>query len=250
MKLLYFGREQENGYIKTVKAEQGGIVAEIDEKNLEYIDWSSFIYAVQFNDEEFDKGVMNSMKSYNEYWTCDQDGRISDTWKPTKVSNVGKDTDPEGNTWTKTKLPWTNEEQQVICKYDKAWITGKIATFALSAYTKIDVDRGPVDKETWDLQYTQAKEYVNNNSAGILISNLASAKGVTVANLAQSIIKNNEAYQTKVSKVLGLSIKLRKEIANASTVEQVQRFAQKYLELDYGFEGIEETPARTLFSSL
>ena len=249
MKLLYFGREQENGYMYTVKAEQGGIVAEIDEQNLEYIDWSSFIYAKKLTDEEYEKGANNSMKSYNEYWTCDQTGEISTTWKPTKISNVGKDTDPEGNTWTKTKLDWTPEQLEFILNYDKAWMNGKIATFALMAYTSLDVDRGPVDKETWDLQYSQAIEYKKTNSAGTLIRELASAKGVTVANLADSIIKNNESYQKRVAKVLGLSNKLRQEIKNCNTVNALQEFAEKYLELGFG-KNIEPTPARTLFKNI
>jgi len=249
MKLLYFGREQENGYIATIKAEQGGIVAEINEANLEYIDWSSFIYAKKFTDEQYEKGVSNSMKSYNEYWTCDQDGRVSDTWKPTKVSNVGKDTDPEGNTWTKTKLPWTSEEERFITDYDKSWISGKIATFSYSAYTALDVDRGPVDKETWDLQHRQALEYKTTGSAGTLLKLLADSKSVSVANLADSIIKNNENYQTKVAKVLGLAIRLRKELSACGTVEQVQEFAEKYLELDFG-KGVAKTPMRTLFKNV
>ena len=249
MKLLYFGREQENGYMNTVKAEQGGIIAEIDDANLEYIDWSSFIYAKKLSDEEYNKGAMNSMKSYNEYWTCDQDGRVSDTWKPTKISNAGKDTDPDGNTWTKTKIDWTPEQMAFILNYDKAWITGKIATFALMAYTNLDVDRGPIDKETWDLQYTQAKDYIQSGSAGILLQELANAKAVSVANLADSIIRNNENYQRRVARVLALSTKLRKEIKNCNTVAQLQAFAEKYLELNYG-HGVDPTPARTLFRNI
>lgn len=249
MKLLYFGREQENGYMRTVKAEQGGIVADIDEQNLEYIDWSSFIYFKKLTEEEFQKGAMNSMKSVNQYYTCDQTGEVSDTWKPTKESNVGKDTDPEGNTWTKHKVEWTPEELAFILNYDKAWMNGKIATFALMAYTGLDVDRGPVDKETWNLQITQALEYKKTNSAGILIKELASAKGVTVANLADSIIKNNEEYQKRVAKVLGLSNKLRQEIKNCNTVSALQEFAERYLELNFG-KKVEQTPARKLFKNI
>lgn len=250
MKLLYFGKEQENGYMNTVKTDQGGIVADINSDYMEYIDWSSFVYAKQFTEEEYNRGANNTMKSYNEYWTCDQTGEVSDTWKPTKISNVGKDTDPEGNTWTKTKTAWTAEEESYIMNYDKAWMTGKIAVFALSAYTRLDVDRGPVDKETWDLQHRQALDYNTNGSAGTLISELAKAKGVTVANLAQSIIRNNETYQKQVAKVLGLATRLRKELKACGTVDQCQQFAQKYLELDFGKQGIEPTPARTLFNNL
>jgi len=250
MKLLYFGKEQENGYMRTVKAEQGGIIADINDDYIEYIDRSSFGYAKKFTQDEYDNGVMNSMKSYNEYWTCDQTGEVSDTWKPTKESNLGKDTDPEGNTWTKTKTAWSAEQESIIVNYDKAWMTGKLAIFALNAYTKLDVDRGPVDKETWTLQYTQAIEYKKTGSAGTLLNRLASAKGVTVANLADSIIRNNENYQVQVAKVLGLSARLRKELKACATVDQCQKFAQKYLELDFGKKGIESTPARTLFNNL
>lgn len=249
MKLLYFGREQENGYMRTVKAEQGGIIADIDDANLEYIDWSSFIYAKKLSDEEYDKGAMNSMKSYNEYWTCDQTGEISTTWKLTKIIEGVKQTDPEGRTWTKVKLDWTAEQMAFILNYDKSWMTGKIATFALMAYTHLDVDRGPVEKETWDIQYTQAMEYRQNNTAGILLRELASAKGVTVANLSDSIIRNNENYQTRVAAVLGLSTRLRKEIKNCTTVAQLQKFAEKYLELDFG-HGQTVTPARNLFKNI
>ena len=250
MKLLYFGKEQENGYMRTVKAEQGGIIAEIDNNYIEYIDWSSFVYFKKFTEEEYNNGAMNSMKSYNEFWTCDQTGEISDTWKPTKTPAPGMpDRDPEGNTWEKTKRPWTADMETMIVNYDKSWITGKIAVFALSAYTALDVERGPVDKETWNLQYTQAKEYNETGSSGILISELAKAKGVTVANLSASIIKNNEEYQKKIAKVLGLATKLRKELKNCGTVNDVQSFAEKYLELNYG-KGVEPTPARDLFNNL
>jgi len=250
MKLLYFGREQENGYMRTVKAEQGGIVADINTDYMEYIDWSSFVYAKKLTDEEYDRGAMNSMKSYNEYWTCDQTGEVSDTWKPTKISNVGKDTDPEGNTWTKTKVDWTADEMAFITNYDKAWLSGKIAVFALQAYTSLDVDRGPVEKETWDLQISQANEYKKTGSAGTIIQELAKAKGVTVANLVDSIVRNNEAYQTKVAKVLGVATKLRKELKNCNTVSDLQIFAEKYFELDFGRGTTDKTPARELFNNI
>lgn len=236
--------------MRTVKAEQGGLVADIDNQYMEYIDWSSFIYAKKLTDEEYQKGAMNSMKSYNEYWTCDQTGEVSDTWKPTKISNVGKDTDPEGNTWTKTKVDWTADEMAYILNYDKAWIKGKIAVYSLSAYTALDVDRGPVDKETWNLQYTQAQDYMKTGSAGTLLSEIAKANGMTVANMADIIVKNNEEYQKKVAKVLGLATRLRKELNACGTVAEVQTFAEKYLELDYG-KGVEQkTPARVLFNNL
>ena len=251
MKLLYFGREQENGYIRTIKTEFGGIVAEIDDATLEYIDWSSFIYAKKFTDEAYEKGVTNSMKSYNEYWTCDQTGEISDTWKPTKTPSPGMpDRDHEGNTWEKTKLPWTNSEAAWIIDYDKSWITGKIATFAYMAYTAIDVDRGPIEKETWDLQYQQALAYKESGSTGTLLKLLADAKGVTPSNFADSIIKNNEEYQTKVAKVLAVSTKLRKDLNNCTTIAQVQEFVEKYLEVDFGKNVAEVTPMRTLFKNI
>ena len=236
--------------MRTVKTDQGGIVADINTDYLEYIDWSSFVYSKKFTEEEYEKGANNTMKSYNEYWTCDQTGEVSDTWKPTKVSNVGKDTDPEGNTWTKTKTAWTAEEESYIINYDKAWITGKIAVFAMSAYANLDVDRGPVEKETWDLQYTQALEYRRSQSAGTLIQEIAKAKGVTVANLVDSIIRNNELYQTKVAKVLAVATRLRKELKNCSTVAQVQQFAEKYLELDFGRGTTDVSPARDLFNNI
>lgn len=235
--------------MRTIKVDQGGIVADIDEQNLEYIDWSSFIYAKKLSDEEYEKGANNSMKSYNEYWTCDQTGETSTTWKPTKVVEGVKETDPDGNTWTKTKVEWTPEQMGFILNYDKAWITGKIATFALMAYTNLDVDRGPVEKETWDIQYTQALEYRRSQSAGTLIQEIARAKGVTVANLVDSIIRNNENYQTRVASVLAVSTRLRREIKNCNTVDALQGFAEKYLELDFG-KNIEPTPARTLFINI
>jgi len=250
MKILYFGREQENGYMRTVNPLYGGIVADVDDKYYEYIDWSSFVFAKKLTDEEYEFGVSKSLKHYNEYWTCDQTDEVTDTWRPTKESNLGKDKDENGNTWTKTKVSWTAEEEAKIVNFDKAWITGKLAVYAISAYSTLDVDRGPVDKETWQIQYSQAKEYKQTNSAGTLLKELANAKGVTVANLADSIIRNSEEYQKKVAKVLGISTKLRKELKNATTVRQVQAFCQKYLELPFGIDNIEETPARELFNNI
>ena len=75
-------------------------------------------------------------------------------------------------------------EERFITDYDKSWISGKIATFSYSAYTALDVDRGPVDKETWDLQHRQALEYKTTGSAGTLLKLLADSKSVSVANLA------------------------------------------------------------------
>lgn len=251
MKLLYFGREQENGYMQTIKADQGGIVAEIDDANLEYIDWSSFIYSKKFTEDQWANGVNNSMKSYNEYWTCDQTGEVSDTWKPSKTPEPGMpDRDPDGNTWEKTKLPWTSEQQREILNYDHAWIKGKIAVFAMSAYSNIDVDRGPVEKETWDLQYTQAMDYRTTGSAGTLLTRLADAKSVSVSTFADSIIRNNESYQVAVARVLGLATRLRKELKNCTTVELTQQYAEKYLELDFGRNTADRTPMRILFRNV
>lgn len=235
--------------MQTVNPLYGGIVADIDDAYYEYIDWSSFVYAKKLTDEEYNFGVNKSMRSYNEYWTCDQTGEVSDTWKPTKTSFATKDTDEDGNTWVKTKIAWTAEEEKKITDFDKSWITGKIAIFAMSAYTTLDVDRGPVEKETWDLQYSQALEYKRTQSAGTLINELAKAKGVTVPNLVESIIRNNEEYQKKVAKVLAVATRLRKELKNCTTIAQVQTFAEKYLELDYG-KGVEPTPARDLFNNI
>ena len=148
------------------------------------------------------------------------------------------------------KLPWTNSEAAWIIDYDKSWITGKIATFAYMAYTSIDVDRGPIEKETWDLQYTQALSHRSTGSTGTLLRLLADAKGVTPSNFADSIIRNNEDYQTKVAKVLAVSTKLRKDLKNCTTIAQVQAFVEKYLEVDYGRNVAEVTPMRTLFKNI
>ena len=106
------------------------------------------------------------------------------------------------------------------------------------------------EKETWDLQYQQALAYKESGSTGTLLKLLADAKGVTPSNFADSIIKNNEEYQTKVAKVLAISTKLRKDLKNCTTIAQVQTFVEKYLEVSFGKDVAEVTPMRTLFKNI
>ena len=106
------------------------------------------------------------------------------------------------------------------------------------------------EKETWNLQYQQALSHKESGSTGTLLRLLADAKGVTPSNFADSIIKNNEEYQTKVAKVLAVSTKLRKDLNNCTTIALVQEFVEKYLEVDFGKDVVGKTPMRTLFKNI
>lgn len=235
MKIIYFGKEQTGGFIETVSTVQGGYLANIDDNYIEYVDWSSFDFIRQISDHAADFGRENTMKHYNEYWTRDDDPNIvSTTWKMTKVVNGEKTRDPEGYTWTKHKVDWTSDETSYILEYDKAWLEGKLASLAKSAYSKLNLDNGIVEKETWNLQLSQAQDYRSTGSAGPLLSALATARGESTAQLADKIIAKNEKYQQKVGGILSIQQRLRKELSRCTTVDQVQEFAEKYTDLYFG----------------
>jgi len=232
MKIVYFGKEQTSGFIQTMSEIQGGHVAEIDDNHIEYIDWSSFDFVKQLSQDAIDIGLPNTLRHYNEYWSRDDDPSIiSTTWKLTKVMDGVKQPDMEGNTWTKHTVNWTDAEESAITEFDKAWLEGKIASVAKCCYTRLNLDRGVVDKETWNLQLQQAKEYKATSSAGNLISMLASARGMTISSFADKIIQKNEAYEQKVGSVLALQQRLRKELNDCASVRDIQMFAQKYTDL-------------------
>lgn len=252
MKILYFGKEQIGGFIETLTSIQGGYVAEVNDDYIEYVDWTSFDFVKTLSEEEYEIGLANSMKHYNEYWTRDDDPSIvSTTWKLTKVVEGVKETDPDGYTWSKHKVNWNDEELAAITGFDKKWLEGKIASLAKSTYTRLDIDRGIVEKDTWDLQLEQAKEFKSTGSAGTLLSALASARGDTVSAFADKVIAKSEQYQTKVGKILGLQMRLRKELGRCTTVRDIQLFAQKYTDLIFDRDvSTEETPMHTLFRNI
>lgn len=252
MKILYFGKEQTGGFIETIFTVQGGYVATINDDYIEYVDWTSFDFVKTLTDDEVEIGLPNTMRHYNEYWTRDDDPSItSTTWKLTKVIDGQKQPDVEGYTWSKVKANWTDQEMTAIVGFDKKWLEGKIASLAKSTYARINVDRGTVEKETWDLQLAQAKEYKETGSAGILLSGLASARGDTVSSFADTVIRKNNEYQTKVERILGLQLRLRKELGRCNTVREVQLFAQKYTDLIFDRDvDITPTPIHELFRNI
>lgn len=250
MKIVYFGKEQIGGFIETISAVQGGYLANVDDNYIEYLDWSSFDFVRQISEQASTFGVANTMKHYNEYWTRDDDPTIvSTTWKLTKVVNGEKERDPDGFAWTKHKVDWTSDEMSYIMEYDKAWIEGKIASLAKSAYTRLNLDNGIVETSTWNLQREQAKEYRQTGSAGHLLSTLASARGESVGSFADKIIQKNEVYEEKVGQILAVQQRLRKELDRCTTVDQVQIFAEKYTDLFFGKE-VTKTLAHEIFRNI
>ena len=238
MKILYFGKEQTGGFIETIFTVQGGYVANINEEYVEYVDWTSFEFVRVLTDDEVNIGIPNTMRHYNEYWTRDDDPSIvSTTWKLTKINNGVKETDPDGHTWSKHKDNWTDTEEAAIIGFDKKWLEGKLVTVAKSAYAKLNIDTGVVEKETHYLQLQQAQEYKKTGSAGILLSTLASDRGETVAILANKIIEKNRAYEERLAKILGLQQKIRKELHACTNIREVQKFAEKYTDLYFFNDG-------------
>lgn len=252
MKIIYFGKEQIGGFITTLAAMQGGFIAEVNDDYIEYVDWSSFDFVKELTDDEYDIGYPNTMRHYNEYWYRDDDPSIiSTTWKLTKVNNGVKESDPDGHMWSKVKDNWSDNEMAAITGFDKKWLEGKIVSVAKAAYTRLGVDRGTVEKETWSLQLDQAKEYKKTGSAGHLLSTLASARGDTVAVFADKVIEKNRLYEEKVGNLLALQLRLRKEIARCNTVRDLQLFAQKYMDLIFDRDvDVEPTPIHQLFRNI
>jgi len=250
MKIVYFGKEQTGGFINTISAVQGGYLAEVHDDYIEYLDWSSFDFARSISESAATIGAPNTLRHYNEYWTRDDDPSIvSTTWKMTKVVNGEKERDPEGYTWTKHQVDWTSDEQGYILEFDKAWLEGKLAILTKAAYVKLNIDSGMVEKETWNMQLTQAKEYNTTGSAGQLLSTLASARGQTVSQLAAKIIEKNTAYETKVGQIIAIQQRLRKELDRCATVSDMQAWAEKYTDLSFG-KGLEKTPMHGLFRNI
>lgn len=251
MIILYFGKEQVGGYIQTLRTVQGGFVAEINDSYIEYVDWSSFDYFRALTEDEVKIGIPHSTRSANEYWTRDDDPSIiSTTWKLTKVVNGEKEKDPEGHTWTKVKAEWTDQQRTAIVSYDKKWLEGKVVIVAKAAYARLNLERG-IEKETWDMQLQQAKEYKATGSAGHLISAFASARGEPVSLLVDKIIAKNKIYEEKVAKILSIQQRLIKELNACVTVRDIRVFAEKYTDLFFYNDGtIQKTTIHDLFKNI
>ena len=129
----------------------------------------------------------------------------------------------------------------VVSEEDKLYmpneITGSVVLF-MKKLRKKDVERHydkkfqllnvqnfPGEKSTWEQQYNEASEYIQDtDSATPMLSLLAQKRGITVGTLAQSVISKRDAYISASADILGSQQAERDAIDNLTTIPKIRKY--------------------------
>ena len=79
------------------------------------------------------------------------------------------------------------------------------------------------EKLSWDKQEAEARAYIaDNSSPAPLLSGIAAARGLAVAELAQRVLAKVTGYELVAGQILGEQQRCEDEIKKADTIEAVQ----------------------------
>lgn len=80
----------------------------------------------------------------------------------------------------------------------------------------------PQERESWDIQLKEADAYTANNATPTpLLLAMATARGITVADLVAKVYENANLYRAAIGEILGKQQGLLDRVYAASTIEAV-----------------------------
>ena len=220
MIIYYRGKEQLNGYVQTKQIFQGGYVAEIVPNSEEFVEWSSFDWVRTLEAGYEDFLIANFGKPRVEFWQSET-GETTTT-KRAKI-------DENGVAWEKIKRDFTPEELQRQLNFEKTVLEGILVSIFQTKFAQKNLNTVNFEQYTFHVQEQEAKEYLATGSAGTLISKLAEFRGVSVAEVANKIIKKTEEFKHSYGELLGLFQKYRSTIWAFDDLASLRNWRREHL---------------------
>ncbi len=220
MIIYYRGKEQLNGYLQTKQIFQGGYIAKVLPNSEEYVDWSSFDWVRTIEDGYEDFLIANFGKAKIEFWQS-ANGDTTTTKRP-KI-------DENGVAWEKIKREFTPEETQRQLNFEKTVLEGILVSIFQTKYAQKNLYTVNFEQYTFHIQEQEAKEYLATGSAGTLISKLADLRGISVAQLADKIVKRSEEFKLSYGELLGSFQKYRSTIWDFDNLTDLRQWRKDHL---------------------
>ena len=93
-------------------------------------------------------------------------------------------------------------------------------------FLALKAEESKIEQFLWD---TQIQEANNLEGETPLLNNLATIKGVTVAEMAKSVLKGQAAFKDKVSALYRAMVALKQEFKDCATIKELNVLWEKYL---------------------
>jgi len=220
MLIYYRGKEQLNGYVQTKQIFQGGYIAEILSNSEEFVEWSAFDWVRTLDSDRPNFLIANYGKQKLEYWQSET-GETTSTKRPP--------VDEHGVAWQKIKREFTPEEHSELLAFEKTVLEGILVSIFKTRSVQRNIFPIDFEQQTWHIQEQEAREYRATGSAGTLISELADARGVSVAVMADKIIEKSEEYKKSAGKLLGMFQRHRATIRGFDKLPDLRQWRTDHL---------------------
>ena len=106
-------------------------------------------------------------------------------------------------------------------------------------FLTLKAEESKLEQYLWDAQITEA-----NNLEGEtpLLNSIATTKGITVSEVAKSVLAGNKAFNEKVQTLYTAMLALKKEFQDCTTVRQLNVLWQKYMGVAMPYAQMLEEP--------
>lgn len=220
MLIYYRGKEQLNGYMKTKQIFHGGYIAEIAPNSEEFVEWSAFDWVKTLKTGHEDFLISNYGKLKVEFWQS-ENGETTTTKRPP--------VDEFGVSWTKIKRDFTKEEHDMLLDFEKTVVEGILVSIFKTRSVQRNLFPTDFEQQTWHIQEQEAKEYKSTGSAGALITQLADARGISVAEMSSKILAKVDEYKENVGILLGLFQRHRSTVRSFNTLADLRAWKSSNL---------------------
>jgi hypothetical protein len=120
----------------------------------------------------------------------------------------------------KITRPYTEEEAAGVLEYMKTVMRVRIEDIFYQRYLELQTHINAFEMSTWPQQLKEAEE-----GRGILIEEIAKARGITVSVLADKIKTNAAEYHAKVGNLLGKQQRHIRDVDACSSIEEAAELA-------------------------
>ena len=219
-------------------------ITELPTANLTFNQYGVTVFSIE---NEWIRDLNKLSGSYEEVsedvgkWGVKHFGEVRAIVKVTNDDPLSEDEEyaleqlPDGR--TKVELPQE--------RYDAAISFMKVAAKLIiedeydRRFLTLKAEESKLEQYLWDAQITEA-----NNLEGEtpLLNSIATTKGITVSEVAKSVLAGNKAFNEKVQTLYTAMLALKKEFQDCTTVRQLNVLWQKYMGVAMPYAQMLEEP--------
>ena len=219
-------------------------ITELPTANLIFNQYGVTVFSI---DKEWVRDLNKLSGSYEEVsedigkWGTKHFGEVRAVVKVTDEDPLSEDDEyaleqlPDGR--TKVELPQE--------RYDAAIAFMKVAAKLIiedeydRKFLTLKAEESKLEQYLWDAQITEA-----NNLEGEtpLLNSIATTKGITVSEVAKSVLAGNKTFNEKVQTLYTAMLALKKEFQDCTTVRELNVLWQKYMGVAMPYAQMLEEP--------